>query len=176
MKTVIVSAFPACGKSYVYKNQSRYEVTCLDSDSSEFSWIKDSEGKNTSERNHDFPDNYIQHIKDNIGKVDIIFVSSHDAVIDALEENELAYVKVVPCYECKAEWVGRFWLRGNDSNFIKFISDNWYDFTDVRKDLTKNYMVGRLQLGNKNYISDYTGSIMTHVGNYKENVNETTQH
>lgn len=107
-KTVIVSAFPACGKSYIFENQTKFggDFSCLDSDSSEFSWVKDSEGKNTSERNPDFPNNYIQHIKDNVGKVDIIFVSSHTAVVNALEENNLAWVKVVPEESCKAEWMG----------------------------------------------------------------------
>ena len=104
-KTVIVSAFPACGKSYVFQNQGKImtNFSCLDSDSSEFSWVKDSEGNNTKERNPDFPNNYIQHIKDNIGKVDVIFVSSHSEVVNALEDNQLNWVKVVPDVDCKAE-------------------------------------------------------------------------
>ena len=167
MKTVIVSAFPACGKSYVYENQSRYGVTCLDSDSSEFSWVKDTQGCNTSERNPDFPANYIQHIKDNIGKVDIIFVSSHDVVVGALEENELTYVKVVPSRECRAEWIGRFWLRGNDDKFICFIRDNWVKFTDSKGDLTKESMVGKITLNHNEFITDHIPFLESLIGNYK---------
>jgi hypothetical protein len=60
-QTFVISAFPGCGKSYCYKKyQDRFSI--LDSDSSEFSWIKDNEGKNTKERNPDFPNNYIDHI------------------------------------------------------------------------------------------------------------------
>jgi hypothetical protein len=167
MKTVIVSAFPACGKSYVYENQLRYDLTCLDSDSSEFSWIKDSQGVNTSERNPEFPNNYIQHIKDNIGEVDIIFVSSHDVVVDALEDNKLAYVKVVPSKECLAEWIGRYWLRGDDDKFICFIRDNWIKFTDPKNDLTKESMVGKVILKHNEFVTDHVHWLKTLIGNYK---------
>ena len=39
MDTKIISAFPACGKTYAFKklNENGYKI--LDSDSSEFSWM-----------------------------------------------------------------------------------------------------------------------------------------
>lgn len=64
---------------------------CLDSDSSNFSWVKDENGNNTKERNPEFPKNYIEHIKSNIGKVDVIFVSSHKVVREALECYHYVY-------------------------------------------------------------------------------------
>ena len=167
MKTVIVSAFPACGKSYLFENQKKFNVTCLDSDSSGFSWVKDTDGNNTSERNPNFPDNYIKHIKDNIGKVNIIFVSSHDIVVGALEVSEISYVKVVPSSKCRAEWIGRFWLRGNDDKFICFIRDNWEEFTSPQKDLTTDNMVGKVILQQGEFISDQIDWIKSLIGNYK---------
>ena len=71
MQTRIIAAFPGTGKSYYHKENPE---TTLDSDSSRFSWVKDSEGNNTKERNPDFPENYISHIKENIGKYEFIFV------------------------------------------------------------------------------------------------------
>jgi hypothetical protein len=128
-QTFVISAFPACGKSYCFNNhQDKYSI--LDSDSSEFSWVKDSEGNNTKERNPDFPSNYIKHIKDNIGKVDIIFVSSHEVVRKALFENDIKTIIVYPNKNLKDEWVRRFKERGNNEGFIKFISDNWDNFID----------------------------------------------
>jgi len=53
LKTAVVSVFPACGKSYTY-NHFRDKYSMLDSDSSQFSWIKDADGNNTKERNPDF--------------------------------------------------------------------------------------------------------------------------
>ena len=168
-KTIIVSAFPACGKSYVFENQDKLltNFSCLDSDSSEFSWVKDSEGNNTKERNPDFPNNYIQHIKDNIGMVDIIFVSSHSEVVNTLEDNELSWVKVVPSQECKAEWIGRFWLRGNDDGFICFIRDNWESFTDTGCDHGYEFMTGSVILQPTQYIEDSLPFILGCTGNYE---------
>jgi hypothetical protein len=59
--TLIVSAFPGCGKSHYFR-ENRDKIV-LDSDSSKFD-------------KSDFPRNYIQHIKENRGKVDVIMVSS----------------------------------------------------------------------------------------------------
>ena len=126
--TMILSAFPACGKSTSYRNQE--SVSVLDSDSSEFSWVKDENGKNTKERNPNFPQNYISHIKSQIGIVDIIMVSSHEAVRKALHDNNLKFSLVYPKIEFKNEWIRRFEERGNDENFIKFISDNWEKFIE----------------------------------------------
>jgi spore cortex formation protein SpoVR/YcgB (stage V sporulation) len=54
-KTLVISAFPGCGKSHFFRNNKDKEV--LDSDSSKF------------DKAH-FPKNYIEHIKSNLGKVD----------------------------------------------------------------------------------------------------------
>ncbi len=126
-KTKVISAFPACGKSYFY-NQNKESGMVLDSDSSEFSWIKDKNGNNTKERNPEFPQNYMQHIKNNIGKVDIIFVSSHDNVRAALKENSIEYTLVSPKIELKEEYIERYKKRGNDEGFITFISTKWEEF------------------------------------------------
>ena len=69
--------FLGCGKTTCYiKLKDKLKV--LDSDSSTFD-------------KKDFPENYIKHIKENIGKVDIIFVSSHQVVRNAMKENNIPY-------------------------------------------------------------------------------------
>lgn len=134
IKTKIISAFPGCGKTYCFNHmQNQIEGGILDSDSSDFSWIKDENGNNTKERNPDFPNNYINHIKENMGKVGVIFVSSHDVVRKALEENNIQYAIIFPDKQLKDMWMERFRQRGNDDKFIKFISDNWDKFLDEIK-------------------------------------------
>lgn len=121
-RTVVVSAFPCCGKTYAFENyQDKYSI--LDSDSSKFSWILRKRTKEELEiakkawesephlldgdgyinqikdeeikvRNPDFPKNYIEHIKENIGKVDFIFVSSHLQVREAMKEADIHYCTV----------------------------------------------------------------------------------
>ena len=138
-KTFVISAFPACGKSYCYNNYQD-EFSMLDSDSSDFSWIKDAKGENTKVRNPEFPNNYMEHIKRNIGSVDIIFVSSHEAVRKALSENNIDTVIVYPNKNLKKEWIRRFENRGNDKEFIDFISNNWDNFiNDIENEDNKFY-------------------------------------
>ena len=109
METKVISAFPGTGKSYCFQNSDK---KVLDSDSSTF------------DKKY-FPDNYIKHIKDNIGKVDIIFVSSHKEVRDALVENGISYILVYPDKSLKDEYIERYKDRGNNEKFVELISSNW---------------------------------------------------
>lgn len=122
MRTKIISAFPGTGKTYYH---NKYKDTTLDSDSSNFSWVKDENGNNTKERNPEFPQNYINHIKENIGKYEYIFVSSHKEVRDALLDNCLFFYLVYPEENRKDEFIQRYKKRGNDENFINLIIKNW---------------------------------------------------
>lgn len=149
-QTVIISAFPGCGRTHVthFWNGKKYSI--IDSDISNFSWIKDETGNNTSERNPEFPQNYIEHIKNNIGKVDIIFVSSHKEVRQALKKNKLKFILVSPRLNMKKEWIRRFDERGNSIEFIDFISKNWDDLIeDIRKEKDQYCIVNWL---NKNHL------------------------
>lgn len=127
MRTKVISGFPAVGKSYLYNNNKDLKV--LDSDSSKFSW--ESEGV----RHPDFPNNYIRHIKRNLGVVDVIFVSSHKVVREALENNGIDYTIVYPNISLKGEYISRYINRGNDDSFIEFLNENWEEFiTDIENE------------------------------------------
>lgn len=108
-ETILVSAFPGCGKSHFFKNT---KLVTLDSDSSKF------------DKAH-FPENYIKHIKSNLGKVDIIFISSHQEVRDALNDNNLEYMLVYPDPSLKEEYLERYNKRGSGKAFIKLLDEKW---------------------------------------------------
>lgn len=76
-------------------------------------------------RNPVFPNNYIQHICDNIGEVDLILASTHHEVRTALELANLQYGVVVPAIECKEEYLQRYVQRGSPESFVKLLDDNW---------------------------------------------------
>lgn len=145
MTTFVISAFPGCGKTHCFKNLNGKGLSILDSDSSEFSWIKDKDGNNTKERNPEFPSNYIKHIKDNIDKVDIIFVSSHEVVRNALIESKISFILIYPYKHCKGEWIERFKSRGNNEAFINFISNNWDSFIEDMDSIDEN--IGKQSVG-----------------------------
>jgi hypothetical protein len=125
-ETKVISGFPGIGKSVLTKQSN---LTVLDSDSSQFSWIE------KGVRNPDFPNNYMNHIKENIGKADYILVSSHDNVRQALKDNQIDYTIVYPSVDLKDEYMDRYAGRGNDEKFINFIGTNWDKFlSDIQED------------------------------------------
>lgn len=160
MDTKIYSVFPACGKTYLYEHQEDYDLKILDSDSSQFSWCYDYNPLYSDRiekyRNPDFPNNYIKHIKNNIGKYDCIFVSSHASVRKALDEEGIDYTIVYPEYNCKAEWVGRCFIReknGEGGCSASVMYDNWEQW------VTECFQTGadheEIVLQPTTYLSDY---------------------
>lgn len=145
--TKVISGFPAVGKSFL---SSQSGLTVLDSDSSNFSWIQEGE------RHPDFPNNYIEYIKNNIGKVDYILVSSHDVVREALKENDIPYTLVYPSFELKDEYSDRYKNRGNNEGFIKFIDSNWYRFIS---DIESETFPKLVELESGQYLSDVLDKI-----------------
>lgn len=120
MRTRIISAFPGVGKTHYYL---QHLGSSLDSDSSMFSWREDTDGNTI--RNPDFPRNYIEHIKSNIGKFEYIFVSSHKEVRDALLENCLFFYLIYPGMNRREEFLKRYVDRGSPEPFVKLIDKNW---------------------------------------------------
>lgn len=119
METKIIAAFPGCGKTEFFtKNASK----CIDSDSSEFSWIETENGK---ERNPEFPLNYIEHIKENLGEEQYIFVSSHKEVREALDAEGLDYYLMYPSLDRKDEFLENYKWRGSTSAFVALLDKNW---------------------------------------------------
>ena len=146
-RTVVVSAYPCCGKTYAFEHyQDKYSI--LDSDSSKFSWIHNEDG--TKVRNPEFPANYIKHIKENIGKVDFIFISSHLEVRKAMEETGIRYCTVYPKKEMLNEWVGRMYRRGDNDYVIKLHIDHWEEF--MNNITFEPYGFGLCRLGNNEYL------------------------
>lgn len=118
--TKIISAFPGTGKSFLHINFKNLKIK--DSDSTNFKWIYQNNNKIV---NPDFPNNYIKHIKENIGICDYILVSSHAEVRKILVENNLFFTLVVPHQYCKKEYLTRYKTRGSSEDFIKLIEKNW---------------------------------------------------
>lgn len=115
-ETLVISAFPGCGKTQFFKEQTDSEII-LDSDSSKFD-------------KSEFPENYIKHIKQNLDSVDIIFVSSHDTVREALVKEEIEYILVYPDRSLKDEYIERYKKRGNLEGFINLLEKNWDTWID----------------------------------------------
>lgn len=185
MNTKIYSIFPACGKTWLYEHQENYDLKILDSDSSQFSWVYRKRTAEELEeerrvwesvphllsgygyinqikdevikvRNPDFPANYIKHIKENIGKYDCIFVSSHASVREALDKEGIDFTIVHPSYECKAEWIGRCFIReknGESGCGAEAMYNNWHQWLKECFETGTNHE--EIILSPREYLSDY---------------------
>lgn len=132
MKTVIVSAFPGCGKTYVYRNQDTLNLRVLDSDSSKF------------EKYSGWESDYVDHICSNLGKYNFIFVVQYPEVLKELSDRNIDFIVVAPDNSkelsdkerqlIKQQWFGRFVLRDNShikdfEQWIERVSDNYDKWT-----------------------------------------------
>ena len=115
--TKIYSGFPGVGKTYMFNRYKNLQKEVIDSDSSEFD-------------KSNFPDNYIFHIKSNIGLVDVILVSSHQEVRDALVREGIPFSLIYPKREAKLEYLARYRMRGSSENFLQLVRNNWDNWID----------------------------------------------
>lgn len=147
-KTIIISAFPATGKTYFYQTVN---LKVSDSDSSQFSWLPNKQ------RNPKFPQNYIDHIKKLIGNVDIILVSSHKTVRDALVKEGLKFTLVYPDRKLRVQYLIRCAVRGSDEGFITMLDKMWDSFIDEMEAQEK---CDHIVLKNGEYLTErFRGSI-----------------
>ena len=119
-KTLIIVAYPCCGKTYFYHHQEELSYllngnllyfTCVDSDRSKFS------------RTTGWEIDYVNNVESNIGKYDFIFVSYHEEIMLEFNKRKIPFVMVAPNNSevlsskerqiIKNEWFGRFILRDN---------------------------------------------------------------
>lgn len=174
MKNVIViSAFPGAGKSIAIKVLTEKGYTVSDSDSSEFNFKMSEDGKHyldingdiTTDRNKyvknpNFITDYMSAVKERSLVNDIIFVSSHGEVREALTANDIPFVMVGYEYAIKDEVVSR--IRNRNSNqpnegIAKYLNDNWDMFISGMSDHSPKEVV---ELGSDEYLSDWLVSYM----------------
>lgn len=114
--TKIISGFPGVGKSHLGK-RSDNEVKVLDLESSNF------KGENRWE-------DYKSEIKNQVGKVDVLFVSSHKETRKILSELGLNFYLVYPDRSLKDEYLRRYAERGSSQEFLGMMDKNFDLFID----------------------------------------------
>ena len=114
--TRIVLGFPGVGKTYIKEKYKGTAFKVLDSDSSGFD-------------KSNFPSNYIEYIKSNIGKFDLILISTHEDVRKAVAKSDIMDRAIVsicyPALELKDAWIRRLANRGNSEEFLSLIERNY---------------------------------------------------
>lgn len=125
----IYAGFPGVGKSYLFKSCQGQNIKISDSDSSLFSWTTNSEGEKV--RNPEFPANYVNHIqKLKEEKYDVILVSTHKEVLQALIDAGIMFVIVAPHRSLKQAYLERYRQRNSPEGFIALLDSKWDEFMD----------------------------------------------
>lgn len=132
MRTKIISAFPGTGKTFYTKE---HFLTTLDLDVMHYKWSWD---KTFRYPNLEFPNNYIQAIKENIGEYKYILISTHIEVLDALFESCLYFYLVYPNLWDKSDYMKRYSQRESNSEFIEHIDKYWNKWIEKLQDISYN--------------------------------------
>lgn len=164
-KTMIISAFPACGKTYLYENQDtlnfkylgeNQKFTFCDSDSSQY------------EKCNGWEKQYVDNIEKKLGSIDFLFISQHESVLSELESRHIPFVVISPDNSewisnmerqfIKQQWFGRFILRDNShikdfNSWLNSLKDNYDKWTSIEQ-ITKYNPVSFFLLKENQYISD----------------------
>lgn len=142
IKTVIILGFPGIGKTYLKEKLKTSGIHIKDSDSSEFDKSQ-------------FPTNYINYIKSQIGTTDILLCSTHAEVREAIYNDDYLmqhcpiYI-VYPNINLKDEYIRRFKIRGNNDTFINLIETNWNKWIT---EISNENIFQKIELGKNEYLS-----------------------
>lgn len=124
MKTLVISAHAGLGKTtFANKNPN----TCIDLESSIWSKIVSykENGEEIITDNPNFPLNYVEAIKQYIGKYKYIFISPSLAVQLELQKQDIFYYIIYPTANKKKEYLERYKQRGSNDTLINFFSNYW---------------------------------------------------
>jgi carbamoylphosphate synthase small subunit len=137
---LIVSGFPALGKTYVTETFLERGYNVQDSDSSGFS------------KHEDFPKNYLDYIRNS--DANLIFVSTHESVVNGIlndpELNENYHI-VMPSFGMKDEIIDRMIRRGSPEALCEIVMNNYNDWIFELLKLNTNLHV----LSSGQYMSDF---------------------
>lgn len=153
MMTKIISGFPGVGKSHLGKISDN-EVKVLDLESSDF------KGENRWE-------DYKNEIKNQVGKVDVLFVSSHKETRKILSELGLNFYLVYPDRSLKDEYLRRYTERGSSEEFIDTMDKNFDLFIDSIEN--EEVRCAKIKLTGENEYLDSFLNFMNFLDVLKEN-------
>lgn len=116
-------------------NELNGKIKIMDSDSSKFDKA-------------DFPRNYIEHIKENIDNVDIMFISSHEDVRNALENEDIDFDLFYPSIDRKLEFLENYVKRRSNREFIMKVDANWKEWIEgIENNSLKHCHIHKLNRG-----------------------------
>lgn len=163
--TMIISAFPGCGKTYLSEHLNEFKINYLGG----YKMIKFCNLKSSQyEKCEGWEKTYVDDIEKKMGTVDFILISQHESILAELQSRNMPFVIVAPANDgwmserdrnlIKQQWFGRFFLRDNSHvkdfrSWLEMLRAN-YDKWISWKHLNKYNPVKCLNLQQDEYLSD----------------------
>lgn len=114
----VICGFPGVGKTTLFQMLKEKGFPIVDSDSSQFD-------------KKFFPQNYIEHIKQQLANNQWVLCSTHKEVRIALQAAGIGYAIACPAYRhLKDEYIQRYIKRGSPEAFVKLMEFKWDEFFD----------------------------------------------
>lgn len=156
MRARVFSVFAGLGKTYVGKKYSnvldlqsnpyRYDYTNIKKE--DYEKLKETPNRKV---NPNWPNNFINTIKETSNKYDIILVSSSLDIREILEENNIPYTFILPSKDSKEILLERYRKRGNSKELI----DNVMLNLDTWSYKEEDYNCPLVILDKDKYLEDY---------------------
>lgn len=174
-KTMVISNFPACGKTWLTENAGSLDVA-LDIS------VKELDSSRYNKSNPEWVLHYAEDVEAEIGKYDFIVVSMQDEFLEALNNRGIPFVTVGPNNAewldekkrrlIKQQWFGRFLLRNNShikdfNSWLIKLQMHYDDWTSV-DGLTKHNPVSFFLLNQDQYLSDIIADLYYKKEHYEE--------
>ena len=152
---IIIAGFAGIGKTTLAKKYKNV----VDIESSNYRWDNtgfeniDTENLKGIKRpdNPNWPNNYIQKIKDQQQIYDIVLVWVHPDVLDIYDKENLKYIIVYPSKDSLDIYRQRYHERGNTDEYISKIIDTY----DMRKEQFDSRNSKKVVLENSETLEDY---------------------
>jgi hypothetical protein len=145
MSILVVSGFPGVGKSFFYK-RNQDTLSIADSDSSRFSWADEAK----TIRNPHFIEDYVAHVRSIMREKDVVLVSSHLRIREALYREGINFICVYPYADQKEEYLRRFRTRGSNEKFLANLAENFVPWVrEIDEDV---FVKNKLKI--RGYLSD----------------------
>ena len=130
IKSIIVSAFPMSGKTFnsqtCFLNSKvegyNFKKDFIDIHLGEFMWLD----KKNKIKNPDFPENYVDEVKKNIGKTFCILISSNQEVCNEMKKRNINYTIFYPKKDLKEKIIENIKKDENRSEeFLEAFNENF---------------------------------------------------
>lgn len=148
---MVISGFPGIGKSTFARSQPKLAI--IDCNSEQFGWSD----LNKRIRNPEWPKNFADFVISKLHQADMICISSHPEVRDALIQQGVHIFLVYPDVAQKEEYLSRYRNRGNSEEYVKRMGEKFKEWIDGMKQQRGGT---HIVLGNGEYFSEIADRII----------------